>query len=64
LASDSRLRFDFEQIGLHSTLLIDQPGRVHWSRHGGESAMDFEFLSNEVSRINDHAPQLQTAGAD
>ena len=43
---------DFEGIELHSTILIDQAGRVHWSRHGGDPFMDFEFLKHEVERIN------------
>ena len=43
---------DFEGIELHSTILIDQAGRVHWSRHGGDPFMDFEFLKHEVKRIN------------
>ena len=47
------LSFDeFEEIELHSTLLIDPQGQVHWSRHGGEPFMDFEFLKNEIRRIN------------
>lgn len=41
---------DFEEIELHSTLLIDKEGRIHWSRHGGTPFMDFEFLESEVKR--------------
>ena len=43
---------DFEEIELHSTILIDQAGQVHWSRHGGDPFLDFEFLMHEVERIN------------
>lgn len=43
---------DFEEIELHSTLLIDKQGRIHWSRHGGPPFMDFGFLENEVKRLN------------
>lgn len=43
---------DFEEIELHSTILIDKRGRIHWSRHGGDPFMDFEFLENEVKRVN------------
>ena len=43
---------DFEEIELHSTLLIDAAGRVHWSQHGGEPFMDFDFLKAEIERLN------------
>ncbi len=43
---------ELEEIELHSTLLIDRDGRVHWSRHGGEPFVDFDFLKQEVVRIN------------
>ena len=43
---------DFEEIELHSTILIDASGRVHWSRHGGDPFMDFEFLMNEIQVLN------------
>jgi peroxiredoxin len=49
-------RFDsfdeFEGIELHSTMLIDKKGRIHWSRRGGEPFMDFDFLDREVKRLN------------
>ncbi len=43
---------DFEEIELHSTVLIDKKGRIHWSKHGGDPFMDFEFLESEVKRLN------------
>ena len=43
---------DFEEIELHSTILIDYAGRVHWSKHGGDPFMDFDFLMNEVNVLN------------
>ena len=43
---------DFEEIELHSTVLIDKLGRVHWSQYGGEPFMDFDFLKSEIERMN------------
>ena len=43
---------DFEEIELHSTVLIDKQGRHHWSQHGGDPFMDFEFLLREIERVN------------
>ncbi|HEY7546843.1 MAG TPA: redoxin domain-containing protein, partial [Blastocatellia bacterium] len=43
---------DFEEIALHSTILIDRRGRVHWARTGGDPFMDFDFLSKEIQRLN------------
>jgi peroxiredoxin len=42
---------DFEEIELHSTILIDRRGRVYWARHGGEPFMDFDFLLKEIRRM-------------
>jgi peroxiredoxin len=52
---------DFEEIELHSTILIDRLGRIHWSRHGGAPFMDFEFLKNEIRRINGRINETQTS---
>lgn len=41
---------DFEQMELHSTILIDTQGRVRWKRTGGEPFADMKFLLNELSR--------------
>jgi peroxiredoxin len=43
---------DFEETELHSTLLIDRKGRVHWARHGGAPFKDFDFLFKEIKRLN------------
>jgi peroxiredoxin len=44
---------DFEEIELHSTILIDQKGRVHWARVGGDPFADTGFLVKELERINE-----------
>jgi peroxiredoxin len=43
---------DFEEMPLHSTLLIDKQGRVHWARQGGAPFTDFEILLKEIKRLN------------
>jgi peroxiredoxin len=43
---------DFENLELHSTILIDAQGRVHWARNGGDPFTDFEFLIREITRLN------------
>ena len=35
---------DFEEMGIHSTILIDKDGRVHWAQHGGAPFDDYKFL--------------------
>lgn len=52
---------EFEEIELHSTILVDASGRVHWSSHGGEPFMDFDFLKNEIERVNARISNGQTA---
>lgn len=42
---------DFEELELHSTLLIDRAGRIHWKRIGGEPFTDFDFLVREATRL-------------
>lgn len=44
---------DFEEIELHSTILLDKDHRVHWTRNGGEPFMDFDFLEREVRRLEE-----------
>ena len=34
---------DFEEMGIHSTILIDKEGRVHWAKHGGAPFDDFKL---------------------
>src|SRR5262249_21251099 len=43
---------DFEEMELHSTILIDSKGRVHWKRTGGKPFSDVEFLLQSVKRMN------------
>jgi peroxiredoxin len=43
---------DFEETELHSTLLIDRKGKVHWARQGGAPFSDFDFLFKEIKRLN------------
>jgi peroxiredoxin len=43
---------DFEEMELHSTILIDKLGRVHWARNGGEPFGDMAFLEKQVERMN------------
>ena len=43
---------DFEEMELHSTILIDVQGRVHWKRTGGEPFKDVDFLLAELVRMN------------
>ncbi len=51
---------DFEEIALHSTILIDRRGRVHWARTGGDPFMEFDFLAREIQRLNQIAPAKAT----
>ena len=44
---------DFEDLALHSTILIDKRGRVHWARNGGEPFTNFDFLLQEIRRMNE-----------
>ncbi len=43
---------DFEDIELHSTILIDKAGQVRWKRTGGDPFTNIDFLVNELKRIN------------
>lgn len=44
---------DFEEMELHSTILIDARGRVHWKRTGGDPFTDMEFLLQTIKRMNE-----------
>lgn len=44
---------DFEEMELHSTILIDKEGRVRWKRTGGDPFMNIDFLLSQLKRIND-----------
>lgn len=41
---------DFEDMELHSTILVDAKGRVRWKRTGGEPFADVDFLLKEIKR--------------
>jgi peroxiredoxin len=43
---------DFEEIELHSTILIDKQGRVYWARNGGDPFSDVSFLVKQLERMN------------
>jgi peroxiredoxin len=43
---------DFEEMEIHSTILIDKRGRVHWARSGGEPFGDMNFLVRQLERMN------------
>ncbi len=43
---------DFEEMELHSTILIDARGRVHWKRTGGDPFTDMDFLLQTLKRMN------------
>ena len=43
---------DFEEMELHSTILIDSSGRVRWKRTGGDPFTNIDFLVRELMRIN------------
>ncbi len=53
---------DFEEMELHSTILIDRNGRVHWARNGGEPFGDMAFLVKQLERMNETAPGGTPAG--
>lgn len=46
---------DFEEMELHSTILIDRKGCVRWKRTGGDPFTNIDFLVNELKRINGSA---------
>jgi hypothetical protein len=41
------------ELSVHSTVLIDTRGRVHWKRTGGKPFADVEFLMQAVKRMNE-----------
>jgi peroxiredoxin/predicted Zn-dependent protease len=54
---------DFEDIELHSTILIDKKGRVYWARFGGDPFSDMAFLAKQVERMNQLVAQPSSAAA-
>jgi len=55
---------DFEEMGIHSTILIDKGGRLHWANHGGAPFDDYKFLVSQLQRMNQkHAAARVTTTA-
>jgi peroxiredoxin len=54
---------DFEEIELHSTILIDTKGRVYWGHMGGDPFNDTGFLVKQLERMNELNSQEQRAGS-
>ena len=52
---------DFEEMPIHSTVLIDKTGRVHWARHGGGPFTDYDFLASQLERMNALAAKTSPA---
>jgi peroxiredoxin/cytochrome c-type biogenesis protein CcmH/NrfG len=54
VSHDNARRFhsydDFEDLELHSTILIDANGKVRWARNGGEPFQDLDLLTGEIDR--------------
>lgn len=44
---------DFEEMELHSTILIDSKGQVRWKRTGGDPFGDVDYLVREIKRWGD-----------
>ena len=44
---------DFEDMELHSTILIDTKGRVYWARFGGDPFSGTAFLTKQFERMNE-----------
>jgi peroxiredoxin len=51
---------DFEEMPIHSTILIDKSGRVHWARHGSGPFTDYDFLIKQLQRLNEVKPPAAT----
>jgi peroxiredoxin len=54
---------DFEDLELHSTILIDRQGRVRWARTGGEPFTNLDFIFSELKRIESMQFASEAAGA-
>ena len=53
---------DFEEMPIHSTVLIDKTGRVHWARHGAGPFTDYEFLISQLQRLNQAVGRSASSG--
>jgi peroxiredoxin len=47
---------DFENIELHSTILIDPQGRVRWKRTGGDPFTNLDFLFKAIGKLMSAKP--------
>lgn len=54
---------DFEDTELHSTVLIDKKGRVHWAHTGGSPFDDMSFLEKQLERMNASVGNEQSRAA-
>ena len=55
---------DFEEMELHSTILIDKMGRVYWARNGGEPFGDMAFLVKQLDTMNASVTPAPRRGAE
>jgi peroxiredoxin len=54
---------DFEEMPIHSTILIDKTGRVHWARHGAGPFTDYDFIIKQLQRMNEQKAAAGTASS-
>lgn len=54
---------DFEEMPIHSTLLIDKEGKVHWANHGGAPFTDYTFILDQLRRMNEKAGKKENTDA-
>jgi peroxiredoxin/tetratricopeptide (TPR) repeat protein len=54
---------DFEEMPIHSTVLIDRQGRIHWARHGGDPFDDVKFLQAQLRRMNERQASASTSAS-
>ena len=55
---------EFEDLELHSTLLVDGRGRVRWARTGGDPFLDLDFLMQEIERVRAEGPIVTALETD
>lgn len=55
---------DFEELELHSTILIDTKGRVNWKRTGGDPFSNVDFLVQSLKLMNKELDTPKDAGAN
>ncbi|HLK14481.1 MAG TPA: redoxin domain-containing protein [Fimbriimonadaceae bacterium] len=48
---------DFENLELHSTILLDSAGNVRWKRTGGDPFSDVDFLLKQIDHVNATPPR-------